>query len=132
MRWMHIATPKTSGRKLNNNLEVIKMIKNNIEVIDLQGQLERLVDNYRKLRKKDGQGKLITWSNHLLYEMYPRLIEDQRKDIDIRGRRAIGTNRRAEKMKPRYFYTVFNLFSNISIIVVPYLRGNNSGVLYIK
>jgi hypothetical protein len=62
------------------------MIKDNIEVIDLQGQLERLVDNYRKLREKDGQGKLITWSNHLLYDMYPGLIEDQRKDIEIRGR----------------------------------------------
>jgi hypothetical protein len=62
------------------------MIKDNIEIIDLQGQLERLVDNYRKLREKDGQGKLITWSNHLLYEMYPGLIEDQRKDIEIRGR----------------------------------------------
>jgi hypothetical protein len=55
------------------------MIKDNIEVIDLQGQLERLVDNYRKLREKDGQGKLITWSNHLLYEMYPGLIETKGK-----------------------------------------------------
>jgi hypothetical protein len=62
------------------------MIKDNIEMIDLQGQLERLVDNYRKLREKDGQGKLITWSNHLLYDMYPGLIEDQKKDIKIRGR----------------------------------------------
>jgi hypothetical protein len=55
-------------------------------MIDLQGQLERLVDNYRKLREKDGQGKLISWSDHLLYEIYPELIEDQRQDIEIRGR----------------------------------------------
>jgi hypothetical protein len=55
-------------------------------MINLQGQLERLVDNYRKLREKDGQGKLKTWSNHLLYDIYPGLIEDQRKDIEIRGR----------------------------------------------
>jgi hypothetical protein len=55
-------------------------------MIDLQGQLERLVDNYRKLREKDGQGKLISWSDHLLYEIYPGLIEDQRQDIEIRGR----------------------------------------------
>jgi hypothetical protein len=59
---------------------------NGVEMIDLQGQLERLIDNYRKLRKKDGQGKLNTWSDNLLYEMYPGLIEDQRKDIEIRGR----------------------------------------------
>jgi|APFre7841882630_1041343.scaffolds.fasta_scaffold67583_2 hypothetical protein len=66
----------------DNNSPII----NGVEMIDLQGQLERLVDNYRKLREKDGQGKLKTWSDLLLYEMYPGLIEDQRKDIEIRGR----------------------------------------------
>jgi hypothetical protein len=56
-----------------------------VEMIDLQGQLERLKDNYRKLKKKQIKSKL-TWSEYIMYDLYPELIIDQEEDIKKRGR----------------------------------------------
>jgi hypothetical protein len=56
-----------------------------VVMIDLQGQLDRLKDNYRKLKKKQIQDKLNS-SEYIMYDLYPDLIKDQEEDIKKRGR----------------------------------------------
>ena len=53
-------------------------------MIDLHGQLDRLKDNYRKLKMKQIQDNLNS-SEYIMYDLYPDLSKDQEDDIKRRG-----------------------------------------------
>jgi hypothetical protein len=56
-----------------------------LDKIDLEGQLERLKENYKKLKRKEMKGPL-TYAEKIMINVYPDLIKDQENQIKNDGR----------------------------------------------